>query len=362
MSLGYNVSSDGSCGLDKGTDLPNTDPMLAMNADGIFEPQPGSPLIDSGPTHVILIDGEPFEILPCSYKDLKGLGRPQDANNDGVFECDRGAVEVAGPGAIGAGHSAAFFNSLRDGEGQYVEILNETTAVVYTFTHRPDGSGPAWFIGVGTIVGNSIVIDGLLRPTGTSFGSGFDADEIDFTFAGGQNMVFNDCLASAPGGNVAFSGRKEIGLEALITRSQRLSNILGCGSITPHPNAGLSGSYYLPSRNGEGIVVQWLPNGDVLVVFFTYDENDNQMWVIGIGQANGNSVTMDALYASSSTKWGSDFDPDEITLSPWGTFELIWTICDGVQFKYTSTVGTFGSATRQYVRLSRLFGTSCPTL
>ena len=87
-------------------------------------------------------------------------------------------------------------------------------------------------------------------------------------------------------------------------------------------------------------------------------KNDNQMWVIGIGQADGNSVTMDALYASSSTQWGSDYDAAEVTLSPWGTFELIWTICNGVQFKYTSTVGTFGSATRELVRLSTLLGTS----
>ena len=217
ISLGYNVSADATCNLVDATDLPNTDPMIAMDADGIFVPQPGSPLIDSGPDHTILLSNETLESLSCGHKDLKGLGRPQDANDDGVFECDRGAVEVAGPGQIGEGHSAAFFNAARDGEGQYVEIINESTAVVYTFTHRPDGSGPAWFIGIGTIVGNSIVIDELLRPIGTSFGDAFDADEITNDFAGGQSMVFNDCLASAPGGNVAFTGNRVLGLEALIT-------------------------------------------------------------------------------------------------------------------------------------------------
>ena len=358
-SLGYNIAEDGSCNLTDDTDLPNTDAMFAEDSDGLLIPQPGSPAIDTGPTDVDFYLGETLATHPCGTRDMRGVARPQDANGDGVFECDRGAIEIQGAGQIVDGHSAAFFNALRDGEGQYVELINDTTAVVYTFTYRPDGSGPAWFIGVGTIVGNAIVIDEVLRPIGTSFGNDFDSREIENTVMGGQNMIFPDCAASAPGGLVTFSGNKDEGYEAVITRAQRLSHITGCGSQTPHPNAGLSGSYFLPSRNGEGIVVQWLPNGDVLVVFFTYDDNDNQMWVIGIGQANGSTVTMDALYASSYTKWGTQFDPAEVTLSPWGTFTLTWTICGGVQFVYNSTVGTFGSATREYIRLSTIRGTSC---
>lgn len=359
-SLGYNLAEDGSCGLDQSTDLPDTDGLAAPNQFGTATPQPGSPLIDSGATEVMVFPGETLESLPCGYKDLMGAGRPQDANDDGVFECDRGAVEVAGPGALTSGTSAAFFNSLRDGEGQYVEMLNANTAVVYTFTARPDGTGSAWYIGVGYVLGNSIVIDSLVRPTGTSFGDGFDSSEIVTSLVGGQSMVFNDCEAGGMGGNVAYSGNHALGFEALITRAQRLSNILGCGSIAPHPNAGLSGSYFLPARDGEGVVVQWLPNGQVLVIFFTYDLNNDQQWVIGIGQSDGFSVTMDALYASSNTVWGSDFDPDDVVLSPWGTFELTWTECGGVQFGYNSTVSGYGSATRQYIRLSTLWETNCP--
>ena len=359
-SLGYNFSEDNSCGLDQETDISNTEANTVPDENGIFIPQPGSPLIDSGPTDALVFPGETLESLPCGYKDLRGYGRPQDANNDGVFECDRGATEVLGSGSITPGHSAAFYNLARDGEGQYVEMINADLAVVYTFTHRPDASGSAWFIGVGRVVENSIVIDDLLRPTGTSFGDGFDATQIENHDVGGQSMVFNDCEAGGQGGNVAFSGSREFGYEALITRAQRLSDILGCGAITPHPNAGLSGSYFLPSRNGEGIVVQWLPNGQVLVIFFTYDLNGNQQWVLGIGASDGFSVTMDAVYASSNSSWGSDYDPQEVVLTPWGTFELTWTGCGGVQFTYNSTVPGYGGATRQYSRLTSLWAASCP--
>jgi hypothetical protein len=46
--------------------------------------------------------------------------------------------------------------------------------------------------------------------------------------------------------------------------------------------------------------------------------------------------------------------------SPWGTFELIWTECNGVQFSYNSTVPGYGSAPQQFIRLSTLWNTSCP--
>ena len=97
------------------------------------------------------------------------------------------------------------------------------------------------------------------------------------------------------------------------------------------------------------------------MIFFTYDLNNNQQWVLGIGTSDGTSVTMDALYPSTSTRWGSDFDPDEIMLSPWGTFELTWTECGGVTFTYNSTVSGYGSATREYIRLSNLWEATCPS-
>ena len=273
----------------------------------------------------------------------------------------RGAQGAHAP-ALAPGHSAAFFNALRDGEGQLVEMLDAETAVVYTFSHRPDGSGAMWLIGVGSVQGKSILIDQLLRPTGTGFGNNFDASEVENSHAGSQSMVFSDCKSEPSGINVEFTGNPEIDLAALTTDAGRLSHILGCGSVTPHPHAGLSGSYYLPSRAGEGIVVQWLPGGQVLVYFFTYDLNNRQQWVIGIGQSDGTSVTMNALYASGNTTWGAGFNPDNVVLSPWGTFQLHWTECGRVQFSYNSIVNGYGSASREYIRLSTLWGTNCPRI
>lgn len=366
-SLGRNISLDNSCSLNHASDLPNTDPLLGEpDEDGLVELLPGSPAIDHGAEDVFTWEGGEMAVLPCGPIDVAGNARPQDGNGDGVFECDSGAVEMMGAGEIVAGHSGAFYNPARNGEGNYVEILDGGVAVVYTFTYRPEGDGVAWFIGIGEWRDNNIVIDELLRPVGASFGESFDTDEIEFEPAGQMSMVFPSCAvgANAPG-NVAYSGRPipgdvELGFEGLVSKAQRLTNIVGCGTQTPQVNAGLSGSFFDPLRNGEGVIVEWLSNGDVLMIFFTYDQNGEQLWLFGTATPDGKSVTMEALYPTAFTPWGRNFRAEDIVLSSWGTFTLTWSDCNTLIFEYDSTVPGFGTATRNYTRLSNLMGTSCP--
>lgn len=358
VSKGHNIASDNSCALNQLSDQPNTDPLLSLNQNGLPVLNPGSPAIDAGSAVVMIPDDQGLAVLPCGYVDINGMARPQDGDADGNFECDSGASEFLGMGSVQAGHSGAFYNGLRSGEGNYVEILSDELAVVYTFSFRPDGSGPSWFIGVGDIRDNSIVIEELLRPTGTSFGDGFDPAAIDYSDAGGMSMIFPDCDAT-DGGSVAYSGSPELGYEGLLSRAQRITSITGCGK-TPAVNAGLSGSFYNPARSGEGLIVEWMTNGDVVAIFFTYDQNGDQFWTFGVGTPTGTSVTIDAIYPAASTVWGRNFNTGDVDLQPWGTFNLNWTDCDNLDFNYTSTLPGYGSGSHDYTRISNLQNTTCP--
>jgi hypothetical protein len=88
LSLGHNLDSDGTCGLDQPTDLPGTDPMLGKLQDNhgptwTHLPMPGSPVIDAG---------------SCgSTTDQRGVPRPIDGNGDTLALCDIGAVEFFPP-------------------------------------------------------------------------------------------------------------------------------------------------------------------------------------------------------------------------------------------------------------------------
>jgi hypothetical protein len=115
VSLGHNLSDDGTCNLNAVGDLPNTDPELGPLANNggptrthaLLE---GSPAIDAGSAD-----------CPPPANDQRGISRPQDGDDNGSEICDIGAFEVEAPEAeptptptsqrppnIGAGLSGLF--------------------------------------------------------------------------------------------------------------------------------------------------------------------------------------------------------------------------------------------------------------
>jgi hypothetical protein len=86
-SMGHNISSDASCGLNGPGDMENTDPLLGPLADNggptpTHALAPGSPAIDAGGDE-------------CEPIDQRGVARPQDGDSDGTALCDIGAFELA---------------------------------------------------------------------------------------------------------------------------------------------------------------------------------------------------------------------------------------------------------------------------
>jgi CSLREA domain-containing protein len=93
-SNGYNLDSDGTCGLDTTKhDLPNTNPVISYLKDnggptlthGLFEQ---SPAIDHIPRGVNGCGDAPLDV------DQRGEDRPADGNEDGTAACDIGAFEL----------------------------------------------------------------------------------------------------------------------------------------------------------------------------------------------------------------------------------------------------------------------------
>ena len=355
VSEGYNIAEDASCALDGPGDLPNTDPQLQQETeDGIVALRPNSPAIDSG-----LADAIANVMSPCSYKDIRGLGRPQDGNGDGRFECDSGPYEVQGGPDIGSAQSAAYFDPARSGEGVFVEILGGGLAFVAVFTYSADGQTPAWFVGLGQVVGNSVVVDEVLQTSGGVFGAGFAAASVVRTDVGGLSLVFPNCESTASPGVLSFDSEPDSGLDDLLVSATRLSTILDCSGPVA-TRSGRSGSFYDPNRDGEGIFVQWLSNGQAIVIWYTYDPQGNQFWTISADVLiDGSKLTANMLYPAATTGFGSSFDPAEIDLQPWGSVTLEYTSCDNLQFGFNSTVPGFGNGSYSYTRLTGLAGAVC---
>ncbi len=56
-----------------------------------------------------------------------------------------------------------------------------------------------------------------------------------------------------------------------------------------------SGSFYDDDRSGEGIFIQTLDAGRVLVSWYTYGPDGGQAWLIGEGVISGDRVTVENL-------------------------------------------------------------------
>ena len=89
-------------------------------------------------------------------------------------------------------YAGAFVDPTHGGEGWVIEPFSATQAGAYWFTYDANGE-QAWLLGIGTLEGNRLVIDGTLRPVGTNFGSGFDAARVERTSWGRVEFEFGSC-------------------------------------------------------------------------------------------------------------------------------------------------------------------------
>lgn len=121
---------------------------------------------------------------------------------------------------------------------------------------------------------------------------------------------------------------------------------------------GMSGSWYDPARSGEGFTIEVLGPDHALVVWYTYDRNGGQMWLLGVGRIHGGRIVVDPMARTVGTRFGPDFDPAQVQREAWGRVELSFDTCDRGRFSYQGPAG-FGSGEHALQRLGSLSGVRC---
>ncbi len=125
---------------------------------------------------------------------------------------------------------------------------------------------------------------------------------------------------------------------------------------------GISGAWYAPARDGEGIVVEYLPTGRVVATWFTYPgtgENAEQAWLSAQdGVVDGDTVRFSNVLQPIGARFGPAFDPAAVTLRPWGTIELKFTDCNNAQVTYAGPP-EYGSGSHALVRLTTMDELEC---
>ena len=118
----------------------------------------------------------------------------------------------------------------------------------------------------------------------------------------------------------------------------------------------MSGSWYDPSHDGEGFLLEVLEDQKAVVYWFTYDENGDQRWFIGLGEVQNDTAVFDELLIATGPVFGAEFNTDDVEYSDIGTLSLNFENCSTATATYTvdNVPGT-----QNLNRISTLSGLEC---
>lgn len=262
---------------------------------------------------------------------------------------------------VRSGHAGHWYSQVRDGEGWVLELIDADTALLYWFTYDEDG-GQRWMTAVGHVTGNAdderIEFPELIVTRGARFGEDFDPASVVRERVGSARMEFLSCDAATLSYS-AFGQSETISVG-------RLAHVMGGRCETPHgvtgrevaSHAGLSGSWFDPSHNGEGYALQWINPNQAIITWYSYDDEGRQFWMLGVGGFDGTQMRFD-LHATRGARFGEAFDPKDVERFNWG--ELVLDInCTGGTATFDSTLPVFGAGELALTRLTGLHEIGCP--
>jgi hypothetical protein len=116
----------------------------------------------------------------------------------------------------------------------------------------------------------------------------------------------------------------------------------------------INGDWYTPARNGEGIRIEAITGGRVLVNYFTYPltgETSKQMWLTGVGEITPAGAQVDSLYRTEGAKFGAAFLSSDVRVTEFGSLSIVAQSCGNALMRFTDRAGN--SQERAIVQLSR---------
>ena len=136
-----------------------------------------------------------------------------------------------------------------------------------------------------------------------------------------------------------------------------------CFAQVRFTDGGLSGQWWNPSRDGEGLFVEIIETNagpKISVAWFTYDGQGFQMWLTGAADLEGSpsSVTIPVV-VTGGPKFGNAYNPADLQRSTWGTLTLTFNNCDSGLLSYASSVDGFGSGGIELTRITSLRQVQC---
>lgn len=152
-----------------------------------------------------------------------------------------------------------------------------------------------------------------------------------------------------------------------MTRACRYFLTLCCLWLSPtafahgeadHP---FDGAWFDLSHDGEGWIVEILPDDTAVVYWFTYPpegSEETQAWIQGVGRVNGATIEITESIITRGPSFGSAYDRADLVPEDWGTWIMTFSDCDNGTVTYDGPA-EFGDGEFSIQRLTALQGSEC---
>ena len=272
--------------------------------------------------------------------ELAHFSRPGDDTGGGSY-----AVNSKSSGVYSVG-----------GTGQQLnfEVLPDDRVVMYgQFNHQGD---MLWATAVGSYQGDTMMFEEVYSTSGATFGGSFDSTQVSTHVLGTAMISFSACKNAVF--NYDFSG-----IGTGVANISKVTETPGneCGSINKVLPTRVSGSWYNPSRSGEGFSLYLFEEFGVQkaqVTWYTYDDSGNQMFMTGIGEVMNQSVSIEELTSFD----GANFLEGQVRSQIMGSMNLSWSACAQATGDYDLSESGFGTGDLNLVALTHLKNTDCGDL
>ncbi len=227
---------------------------------------------------------------------------------------DPGFCQGVEPEPLQRAMSGHFYQPLgRNGEGIMLHMLSEGSAVIYWATHNDQGE-PLWL--TGTARGR----DRVLRFNDIWTTSRPDGVVVERAGRASLAFVADDTQPSCASASLRFSlegtefgaadGRDLLALDTFggCQRPEGQDPVI----------MALEGHWFDQSQPGEGISLTPYGPGQVLVNWFSYDQDGEQIWKIGAGIRNSDQIEFGRLIGFSGGNFNDFLSPDMLHIVPGG--------------------------------------------
>jgi len=214
--------------------------------------------------------------------------------------------------------SGLWYNDQQSGHGLQIEVImsNHKPSIFASWYAHLNGE-TIWLTGTGPLNKGKGLID-LYITSGTSFPPSFIADDIIKTLWGTLDLQFSDLNNAHLRWQTVHDQFENGSLDIM-----RLTNLSEALSSNNTFDACQSGTYYNPDQNGHGIMLEVLGEfaDSVIISWFTYNNQDQQLWLLANGGIVGNNASLNAFYTINSD-FPPNFNSSDLDTVQWGNINL----------------------------------------